>query len=225
MCEEHHRPPVYPVITLYAVITLCQIGVLNLQLLLYIWMRSQPAVDVTVQISMIAEYIALLVLLQKQTIQYCSQHIDFCRCCCIKPLGSVNTKLKHNTYGIKERIPMFCCKWMFMFSLCEHEDIIVWIFYAWLTISAKLFSYYVCVAHIQNNAFLYFCDIIQRMHMTAFVCWRRQKIYVDLHLTQVHIHKIFYFIFFIQCMDFCELPAVLVLAVLKYEKTASCGIT
>ncbi len=33
-----------------------------------------------------------------------------------------------------------------------------------------LTSYLVCVAHIQNNALLYFFDIIQCMHMTVCGC-------------------------------------------------------
>lgn len=170
---KHHWPPVYPVITLNPVIILCQIGVSNFAtatVAKYIWMRSQAAVDVPVQISMIADYIALLVLLQKQTIQYCSQHIDFCCCCCIKPLGSVNTKLKHNNvWNQRKDSSVLLQVAVNVFSLWARRYYCVNIL-SMLTISAKLFSYCACVAHIQNNALLYFCDIIQCMHITACVC-------------------------------------------------------
>lgn len=63
----------------------------------------------------------------------------------------------------------------------------------WFTISTQRFSYYACVAHIQNNELLCFCKIVQYLTARLLVFAKQtQKTYVNLYLTQqVHIDKIF----------------------------------
>lgn len=98
------------------------------------------------------------------------------------------------------------------------------IFYAWITISAQLlsdsFPYNAYVAHIQNNALLYFCNIIHVHHCLCLQGRHRIFMQINISLNKFTFTKfLFHFNLIIQQVDFCELLSCWFLAIIKYEKT------
>lgn len=118
------------------------------------------------------------------------------------------------------------------FGIYAHSEIqFMQNFYAWFTISAQLLSdsvsYNAYVAHIQNNALLYFRNIIHAHHCLCLQKRRRRFMRIYISLNKFTFTTFFFLVLFLSfgvCI-FCELPVVLVLGIVKYEKTGSCGIT